>query len=445
MPLLRGRPRKIVAATGATGAAGACGGGPPARCYCFSLRRDGERCSALAVADDGCGGPLCAVHLRRIDYDPVLRLIRDCVGHERSLFSLRDVYATCSAYWSREPTTTDPFTLLKDTLIAVFSANRFKCLADDAGIARGVLTNVTTKYDIADRLLAAAYRMWQFAERPGAISALSALQRRWRERQAERRLNKRGPWPRVPAQNDADPFTLDDLADIPAEDVFSYRDQHGSVYAFRATHLAHYAFNNPTTSGPPKNPYTRDVIPEADVDRLHELVYGRPRNGPEAAAGAPAVGADIGPMGEDLTALWRTPRDAYSYTLYFFEREGFYCDVDLFLRLTSDEIVRIFHFFHENTQGVVSPNSLMSIEACYAAVPEAVHNPGAMAFAFCRQLLGLIRSTRGDKFFLLCNLFMALAVVNRRIGRSMPRWVLLGAARLPQPPPGARRGRPVRA
>jgi len=401
------------------------------QCVCFTPRGDGLRCGGIGVgvrAGAGTGegaapaGALCSLHMRRVEADPVLRLLYDCVGVYDALTDADDIYRMCVKFWSRDPSVSDRYALLKEAILSVFSANRLRQIAEERGIPRRPAA--TTKFLVTDRLLEDFYRIWRFTQGPGAMKGLVTVQRRWRARRAERVVALRGPWPDVGAQNDTDPFTLDDLSEIPREEVFSYRDSHGSVYAFRAKELAHYAFNDVDTKGPPANPYTRELIPEADVDRLQQMVTGNLTG----AAVAAWVAAN-----EDLETLWQTGRDAYTYTLYFFERDGFYCDVDLFLRLTPDDIVRIFHFFHENTRHAVQNQDIMRLDACYEAVAGSMERPEMMQFAFCRELLVLIRGNRHDKFYLICNLFMSMAVISRRIARSLPQWVFLGAAATQRP------------
>lgn len=232
--------------------------------------------------------------------------------------------------------------------------------------------------------------------RPSHASALRCLQRHWRA--------AREPMlPRPPEQtvsnnytNDEDPFTMEPLAAIPDHLRWDYEDTHGHRYAFHAPSL-HYFIKQQGHW----NPYTREPIPEDAVARLEAVI----------AALSPS---DV----PDFAVVWRTPRDAFADVLHDYERFGFYTDIQWFLGLTPNAIIRVFFFLSINPFIAPLYFHFIPLETSIVADPEH----GA-AFHLAREMQRLIRDTLDLKFYIVCNLFVALSKVSREMRRALPPWV----------------------
>lgn len=198
--------------------------------------------------------------------------------------------------------------------------------------------------------------------------------------------------------NETDIFTLEPISSLPSESIFTYEDGHGSVYAFSAPDLD-YSIR---TLGP-WNPYTREVIPEADLIRLSAILD---KSGRKAT-----------PMLEDL---WRTPSDAFTYVLHYFEQHGFRCEVEWFLKLRPLHIIHIFYHFH--ALAMPYSDSFFDLDL----MNEVSHDD--LPFALAKAMLELIKAeSHPRQFYLICNFFVSAARVSKAIHRSLPNWIFVGA------------------
>ena len=429
--------------------AGPTGPGPGAgRCQCFAARGNGAFCGKPSAHVTGAAPrSACRVHATLCGSEKSVTAIV-CGWAPEKLESDRDVYRMCAAYWDRDDPcdSGDGFAELIEVLTHIFTLDRLRQMARDWKVTGHWRAAKIKKDKIAYWVLLNMKELWYMSENGDAISALSRLQRRWRARRARSASEGlRGPYPNTPAVNDCDPFTLDPLCEIPADQLFSFRDSRGRVYAFRAAELAHYLKESAPEA---VNPYTREHIGSADVARLRKVMDQCRAAAAGAGAGASSSGCGgAGGSGGDcsrltnLDELWLTGRDAFSYTLYFFEREGFYCDVDAFLNLTSEDIANVFAFFNEATRNSPAAVGLMREDAWIAAYDGPSEGRlKRMQFAFCKELLEVVRPQRERKFWLLCNLFISIAAVSVAVSRSLPEWARSGAGMedLPRAMRGAR-------
>ena len=240
------------------------------------------------------------------------------------------------------------------------------------------------------RQLAGAYaRLDAFARSPRCLAALTACQVAWRARRAARLP---GPWPRTAAVNEADPFTLAPLAEVPH--VFSYAAP--AVYAFSAPDLARYM-----EAAGALNPFTRQRIPDADVARLRTLLARLPK----AATAREEV-------------VWRTASDAFADVLHDYERIGFYSLIHWFTTLAVEEVYEVFE-------------ALETAADCFAlaALDAAVAAPNGAHFALARAMRQVMQQANAvpSQFHLICRLFAAVARANRAVRIHLPDWTLAGA------------------
>jgi len=222
------------------------------------------------------------------------------------------------------------------------------------------------------------------------------FQRRWREKIA-RRMDD--PSPSTPPVNSEEPFTCEEIRTIPVSEIFRYRDSTGRVYAFRASHLF-YSIKNVGHL----NPFTREPIPEADIKRLQHMIKENNINTK---------------ILED--ERWRTPEDAFTDVLYDYEVYGFYTSLEWFAELSVQQIYDIY------SELSLDRNIPMSVFSLFKLGLSLSDEPNGVKFCFADDMKNLIKGDHPMKFYIICSLFVVLAIVNPNIRGALPNWVLTGA------------------
>ena len=247
-------------------------------------------------------------------------------------------------------------------------------------------------------------RCWQIESSRHYNRALQCLQNRWREqRSSEGRQSSEGrrPSPLTPVfVNAEDPITLEPLEEIPEIHRWSYRDSKGNLYGFHASSLLHFI----DTQGA-WNPYTRETIPEKELDRLRTTVNRLSH-------------ADK----TDFTVVWNSPRDAFADILYDYEKYGFYTSMDWFLNLKPMDIINIYTLLNNDPFIPKTLFRLTDLETSIVQDPEC----GA-AYYMAREMREIIKDNHDFKFYIVCNIFVAMAKICPYIRRSLPSWTQAGA------------------
>lgn len=222
---------------------------------------------------------------------------------------------------------------------------------------------------------------------PTRLLALRRLQQRWRAFKKTRPSSY---------TNTEDPFTMESIETMSPHLRLDYEDAKGHCYAFHAPSL-HYFIN---THGN-WNPFTREPIPDDAIKRLNTIVT---RLAPE----------DV----PDFTVVWRTPRDAFSDVLHDYERFGFYTDIQWFLNLNPQNIIHVYFLLSINPFIAPLYFQFIPLENSILEDPE-----NGAAFHLAKEMQRLIRDPIELKFYIVCNLFVALSKVSRAIHNGLPTWV----------------------
>lgn len=239
-----------------------------------------------------------------------------------------------------------------------------------------------------------------WAHHPTHLKHLKTLQCRWRENR-ESGLYLPLPPSSPPPLNEEDPFTLEPLNDLPKHTLWKYQDAKGHWYGFHSPSLYHYI----DTHGP-YNPYTRECIPTADIDRLYHHVRSLSFK-------------DL----PDFTVVWTTPRDAFVDVLYEYETLGYYTQVAWFLNLTPHRIIAIYTVWNEHPHLGREAALGFPLDPLYSAIIEDPET-GA-AYQFARDLRAFIRSSTELKFYGVAHLFLILGRFSPEIRRHLPSWISL--------------------
>lgn len=229
------------------------------------------------------------------------------------------------------------------------------------------------------------------------LKSIRKLQYDWRKYYKDKSLKDQGPWPALQAINEEDPITLEPLNDLNKEEVWSYKDSQGHVYAFLARTLQHFI----ETNGP-WNPYTREPFTKEDLERLNRMTQRLP---PVA-----------------FTVVWRNAHDAFADVLYSYERYGFYTCIDWFLQLTPNDIIHIYQHMREDPY---VPAYMFTYQLLEERLLENPEDGAHMAFA--KDMKYLMESNHSMKFYIVCNIFVALAQVCPTLRNTLPQWTIMGA------------------
>lgn len=240
-----------------------------------------------------------------------------------------------------------------------------------------------------------------------SMKFIHQVQRRVRQKADEKLWMWRhiqGPWPQEAAVNDTDIFTMDALKDLPPYEVYSYRDKHGSIYAFSAPEI-HYEV---MTNGP-KNPYTREDIPEEDIDRLLQIMEYLPHKHL--------------PRPEET---WTNAEQAFEYVSGIYERcHGIFIRAEWLLRLKRLQMVHIFCRFHKFVRQESMYMNLDVLDECTAEGNDIYHVQYALALEMLR-----LAEAKDDPYqmYFICVMFFCIAEQSFQFRKHLPSWIYLGAS-----------------
>lgn len=245
---------------------------------------------------------MCPLHKgKRSDFQNIcLTFVGDCdVIHNQNIIK-------CCVEVSRKGSDA-----LTNIILYIFDAFGLVGVARELGIPN--IGQRTSKAVCAKAIVTLAMKLTTFQGNAKAMKALVHIQRRWRI------VGLKGDI--AHASNDTDPFTQTPIKELPDNDLFAYTDPQNIVWAFSAKNLYYYVTNENQI-----NPFTREDIPDSDINRLRCIV--------DRSNDA------ITPFTLDNCT---TVDQMYTYALGFYEREGFYLVNEWFLALTTEEFDGVRH------------------------------------------------------------------------------------------------------
>jgi hypothetical protein len=243
------------------------------------------------------------------------------------------------------------------------------------------------------------WKVWLIECEPKKVAAIAAFQQRWRIRKQVRIAQLLRPFPSSsPAINDADPFTLDPLVEIPSSDLFCLKDTCGKKYAFSAHSLHQHIFKYDKG----QNPFTREPIAMQDIQRLHDW-HALTNHDPLAPE---STGLGVGAPVQMLH-----PRLAFTEVTSILEsRFNIYCQPDWLLDLSDTDISGIFTQFHTATGDFPTP--YMNVRALDVS-PQLV-----LASELKRML-----ETENPPSAVVCTLMYVMSRFSHELNHSLPEWV----------------------
>jgi len=190
------------------------------------------------------------------------------------------------------------------------------------------------------------------------------------------------------SENPNDPFTFDDVCEIPQSDLFSYEDERGHVYKFNAIELDYYI-----THFESWNPYTKEPFEEKTLRYLNLLImYNNLKRKTQ----------------DDFH--WTTPLQAYTDVSHVMERAGFYNNVNWFQTLGFNQIVNIIVLFKD-----------ISFEIDHDYFSNEISRD-EYQYEFARELVRLFSNSQ-EEYLLCCNFFKSLSVYSDDFYYNAPEWL----------------------
>jgi len=205
-----------------------------------------------------------------------------------------------------------------------------------------------------------------------------------------------------PSINDVDPFTLESISEIPSHLLFSYKNPKGLTYTFRAAELHHHVLTNGSY-----NPLNREPISSDVTTRLGAYI-------------------DALPLKQNFENQWLTATEAYLDVLHQYELFGIYTKLEWFLDLSFEQHIHLFML----TEVLMKDNQLMLFDLSCLEDSLRTTDLETIRLALAKEMRLLIQLTHPKQFFLVCSYFLILAMVEKKIARALPQWILNAASGL---------------
>ena len=200
------------------------------------------------------------------------------------------------------------------------------------------------------------------------------------------KLNKTKP------ENDTDPFTFDDVNDIPSILKFSYKDGNNHIYCYNILQFRHFLKTNGLW-----NPYTREALPKNVLNKVELLIkyHNLQTNDRERNE-------------------WITELQAYTELSQAIEKAGFYNNVSWFEQMSypvCKNIIKTYRLLCSNIQNSTYffPSSFELRESCYV-------------FDFCKEVIKMFENA-DDHYLICCNFIKALALNIDDFYYNIPSWL----------------------
>jgi hypothetical protein len=245
------------------------------------------------------------------------------------------------------------------------------------------------------------WNVWHLGRRERFVYSLVVAQRRWRENRQRVLARYRGPWPGQPAINDTDPFTMEDVANLAQDTVFSFRGSREEIYAFSGAEFLTYVYYH----GNRTNPLTREPLDDGIITRLH----------------AWAVLCDCWTRVDRPPHALDTPTTVLTFAVAELERIHSICVHPAWLlELDEMHVVSIFSQYHMRMQEF-GPNVVYMDRQAEIDSFEA-DNPGPSQMTLGREMITMVQAEEPTSFY-VCNLMLVLANFCPDLRASLPAWV----------------------
>jgi hypothetical protein len=197
----------------------------------------------------------------------------------------------------------------------------------------------------------------------------------------------------VECENEVDPFTYENIKDIPLRQRYGYKDSNGHVYIFDAVEFDFFVRTNGAW-----NPYTKEPLSEKTVRRLnimmtyHKLIKRT-----------------------NAENNWMTPLHAYTDLSHVMEKMGFYNDVKWFEKLSHSICLNIIKMYQNICADILDVNLFF---------PQTFKlSEENYVFEFCKEAIEMFKKA-DDHFLLCCNFIKAISLYVEDFYNNLPLWLL---------------------
>lgn len=194
------------------------------------------------------------------------------------------------------------------------------------------------------------------------------------------------------SDNETDPFTYDDINEIPFKEKFGFKDSYNRIYVFRAKEFNHFLNTNGLW-----NPYTRDILPYYIQNRVKLLMI---YHGLDENSNKPK---------------WETAIHAYTEVSQLLEKVGFYNNVTWFNDLSFVKCCKIIRIYRDLCKEL--PESRSFFPASFELTKEGY------VFEFCREVINMFENS-DNHYIVCCNFMKSLALNIEQFYNNLPSWLL---------------------
>lgn len=195
------------------------------------------------------------------------------------------------------------------------------------------------------------------------------------------------------SENDVDPFTYENIKDIPFENRFGYKDKYGHIYIFDAIEFEYFVRKNGAW-----NPYTKEPLSDNITKRLYMII----KNNKLA-------------LKKDDEFHWMTPLHAYTDVSHKMEKMGFYNNVTWFEKLSYSSCLNVIKVYQNICVNI--PNVTMFFPPTFKLSEENY------VFEFCKETINMFNEA-DNNFLLCCNFIKAISLYIDEFYHNLPMWLL---------------------
>jgi len=260
-------------------------------------------------------------------------------------------------------------------------------------IAKEYIKNISKKNkkkDTINILINLFESLWKISQNPIAMYWIKKYQNKIK---CKIKVSFNGPTDGN-IQNESDPFSLESINEINKKELFAYTDSKNRIWAFNACDLNYHITENHTI----QNPFTREDIPNDDLNRLSKLVKTLPNN--------------------KTTIEFLTIDQAYTHVLHFYEQEGFYIKNEWLNYLSPRNLQYICRNFSMQTY-----NRYQIFTYQIGVDIRSSSNNLKAHVIFAKEMLKLINSEHTQKFLIICYLLSCISKYSREMLNNLPNWI----------------------
>jgi hypothetical protein len=197
--------------------------------------------------------------------------------------------------------------------------------------------------------------------------------------------------------NSQDPFSCDDINEIPQNKLFAYYDDIGNLYAFDAIELDYFIQKCRDDDIEPYNPYTRKSLSEKEIMKLKLFImYNK-----------------LEKRRIDDFEKWESDIHAFTDLSYEIERCGFYNSPEWFMKMSDEKLMKTLKLFK---------NFSAEIEASHEYFIN--YNKKTFKYDFCKDGIRMFRKCNDDNYIICCNFIKALAFYSIDFYNNIPDWLI---------------------